>query len=227
MIGVITACLSCWGNTASLMEQLTIFKINGSKISEHSIIVDVGAGSSLQYFFCSSENKSLSSLTVKPLKQVSSWIVLLLLFSFRNKLRVLFWASEFARDSLIQFFWCLKAEKTTTERDEVWVPTDLSNRKSLLQQGGEFLSLDFSLPAPLHCCTGRDSVVSGDSVTEQLMYSAMMRIMRRHHAIPSPPLSYLSCAARSQTATCAAICRVRCLLQATLQTRRLVYRRFR
>ena len=45
-------------------------------------------------------------------------------------------------------FWMQKLE--TTERDEVWVPTDLSNRKSLLQQGGEFLSLDFSLPA-LHC----------------------------------------------------------------------------
>ena len=43
------------------------------------------------------------------------------------------------------------AKLETTKRDEVWVPTDLSNRKSLLQQGGEFLSLDFSLPA-VHCC---------------------------------------------------------------------------
>ena len=41
------------------------------------------------------------------------------------------------------------AKTETTERDEVWVPTDLSNRKSLLQQGGEFLSLDFSLPVLL------------------------------------------------------------------------------
>ena len=31
----------------------------------------------------------------------------------------------------------------TTGEVEVWVATDLSNRKSLLQQGGEFLSLDF------------------------------------------------------------------------------------
>ena len=56
------------------------------------------------------------------------------------------------------------AKTETTERDEVWVPTDLSNRKSLLQQGGEFLSLDFSLPV-LSCWSGRVSVA------EQLILS--------------------------------------------------------
>ena len=41
---------------------------------------------------------------------------------------------------------------------EVWVATDLSNRKSLLQQGGEFLSLDF------HCRpTGRGAALNSQT----------------------------------------------------------------
>ena len=95
-----------------------------------------------------------------------------------------------------------------TELDLVWVPTDLSNRKSLLQQGGEFLSLDFSLPA-VHCCMYPNT----EQCEQLILQLAMMRIVRR----AAPPLVVhtlvsvtfvISNGEAFSSAFCAAICRL-------------------
>lgn len=101
------------------------------------------------------------------------------------------------------------AKLETTKRDEVWVPTDLSNRKSLLQQGGEFLSLDFSLPA-VHCCmypTVHWAVRTADTPASD----DENRTARRAFAGGAPLVSatfVISYGEAFSTAFCAAICRL-------------------